>query len=49
MPTMYIRDFPDNLHRRFKSLCVLNGEHMRERIIELVREYVEKEEKKRKK
>ena len=49
MASIYIRDFPDDLHRRFKAHCSLRGESMRERVIGIIREYVEKEDKKAKK
>jgi len=49
MTTIHIRDFPDELHRKFKAICSLRGESMRERMIGLVREYVEQQEKKGKK
>jgi len=49
MSTYHLKDFPDELHRRFKAVCSLRGETMRDRILELVRVYVEQQEKKRKK
>lgn len=48
MTTVHVRDFPDELHRKFKALCSLKGESMRERIIELVRAHVEREERRKK-
>lgn len=42
-------DFPDNLHRAFKLACVSEGVSMTAKVLELVREYVEQQEKKPKK
>jgi len=44
-----VRDFPADLRRSFKVACASEDISMREKLIELVGEYVEKEEKKRKK
>lgn len=37
-----IRNIPENLWRRFRALCVLQGQSVNEKIIELVAAYVEK-------
>jgi len=43
------RDVPDDLHKRFKMLCVEHGVSMNSKVIELIREFVEQGEKKGKK
>ena len=43
------RDVPDDLHKRFKVLCVEHGVSMNAKVIGLIREFVEREEKKGKK
>ena len=40
------RDVPDDLHKRFKVLCVEHGVSMNAKVIGLIREFVEREEKK---
>ncbi|MCB7128521.1 MAG: hypothetical protein J3T61_03150 [Candidatus Brocadiales bacterium] len=40
-------ELPEELHRSFKIACVAEGKHMRDKMVELVREYVEKQEKKK--
>ena len=47
MVNMIIRDVPDDLHRRFKVLCAEEGEPMKGKVIQIIREYVEKQEKKK--
>jgi hypothetical protein len=42
-------NIPDDLHKRFKSVCALEGKDMTTIIIRIVEEYVEKAEKKLKK
>jgi len=42
-------NFPDDLHKRFKALCALEGQKMTDIVVKLVKEYVEKTEKKSKK
>lgn len=42
-------NFPENLHKRFKAVCALEGKQMTEIVIMLVQEYVEKAEKRLKK
>ncbi len=44
-----VRDFPADLRRSFKVACAAEDISMREKLIELVREYVERQEKKAKK
>jgi hypothetical protein len=36
-----IRNIPDHLWRQFKSLCVLRGELVNAKVIELVEKYVD--------
>ncbi len=43
-----IRNIPDALWRQFKSLCVLQGEKVNDKLIELVRLYVDSMSGKRK-
>jgi len=44
-----IRDVPADLHHAFKGACAIEGVSMRKKLIELMREYVERQEKKPKK
>lgn len=43
-----VRDFPVGLRHSFKVACAIEGVSMREKMIELVGNYVEKKEKKAK-
>ncbi len=47
MVSMLTRDIPDNLHKRFKVLCVEHEVSMNAKVIELIREFVERQEKKK--
>jgi len=40
-------DFPDELHKDFKLACVAEGVSMKAKLLEIVREYVERQEKKK--
>ena len=42
-------DFPDELHRDFKLACVAEGISMKAKLLELAREYVERQERKKRK
>jgi metal-responsive CopG/Arc/MetJ family transcriptional regulator len=42
-------NIPDELHKRFKAICALEGKEMTEVVVRIVQEYVEKAEKKLKK
>jgi plasmid stability protein len=42
MAEMRIRNIPENLHKRFKMLCVDERVSINEKIIQLVKEAVEK-------
>ena len=42
-------DFPDELHHAFKVACAIEGVTMRDKLVKLVREFVEQQEKKVKK
>jgi hypothetical protein len=39
-------NFPEDLHKRFKAVCALVGLRMTDIIVRLVRDFVEKTEKK---
>ena len=41
------RDVPADLHRRFKVACASEGVPMKDKMIELMREYVKRQEKKK--
>ncbi len=49
MVEMFLRNVPNDLHRRFKLICVEQGISMNKQIIELIRKHVERQEKKAKK
>ncbi len=49
MVKMITRDIPDDLHKRFKLVCVEQGISMNKQIIELIRKHVERQEKKARK
>ena len=49
MAVIQIESVPDDLHRAFKSACAAEGSNMKEKLLELMREYVEQQEKKPKK
>lgn len=42
-------NFPEDLHKRFKAVCALEGQRMTDIVVKLVQDYVEKTEKKLKK
>jgi hypothetical protein len=42
-------NFPEDLHKRFKAVCALEGQRMTDIVVRLVKEYVEKAEKRLKK
>ena len=43
----YRLEIPDYLHRAFKSACAAEGSQMKAKLLGLMREYVEKQEKKK--
>ena len=45
--TMQVRAIPDELHRKFKMLCAEQAIHMNKKVVELMRQAVEKREKKK--
>ncbi len=47
MGTLIIKRIPDNVHHDFKVACTVEGTTMREKVIELMRKYVERQEKKK--
>ena len=49
MGNFLIKRVPDELHRSFKAACAIEGIAMREKVMELIREYVEKQERKKSK
>ena len=49
MAVIQIESVPDELHRAFKSACAAEGVNMKEKLLELMGEYVEQQEKKPKK
>jgi len=49
MVKMFLRNVPDDLHKRFKVLCVEHEVSMNAKVIDLIRKFVEREEKKGKK
>jgi len=44
----YRLEIPDELHRAFKSACAAEGSNMKEKLLGLMREYIEQQEKARK-
>lgn len=42
-----LRNVPDDLHSRLKAACALENVTMQEKIVELIREYLKKQEKKK--
>jgi plasmid stability protein len=48
MKALNIRNLPDDLHSRFKAACALDNVNMQDKVVELIREYIEKREKKSK-
>ncbi|MDE0022884.1 MAG: hypothetical protein OXP69_00575, partial [Spirochaetaceae bacterium] len=42
MATLYVRDLPDSLHRRFKLLCATRGVTIRAEVIRLIEEELTK-------
>ena len=49
MKVINLRTVPDELHSRLKSVCALENVTMQDKVVELIREYVERQEKKGKK
>ena len=47
MGTIILKRVPDDLHRSFKAACTLEGTTMREKAMELIREYLKRQEKKK--
>jgi len=45
MGTIIIKDVPEDVKRKFKSLCVLKGKTLREELIRLMKEEIEKSRK----
>ena len=43
-----VRDFPIKLRRSFKAACSVEGVTMKDKLIELVGKYVERQEKRKK-
>ena len=43
MATVYIRDFPEDLHRKAKAQAALEGTTLKDLVIRLLTEYLEKE------
>jgi predicted XRE-type DNA-binding protein len=43
--TVHIEKIPDDLWRRFKGHCAMNGVTIREQIITLVEQWIEQQEK----
>ena len=39
-------NIPDELHKRFKAVCALEGKEMTRVVVKIVKDYVEKAEKK---
>ena len=49
MVNFMVKRMPEDLHHAFKVACTIEGITMREKVMELMREYVERQEKKPKK
>ncbi|MDA2916824.1 hypothetical protein MYX64_08310 [Nitrospinae bacterium AH_259_B05_G02_I21] len=47
MAVIQIESIPDELHRSFKAACAVEGISMKDKLLELMREYVDKQEKKK--
>ena len=47
MRVINLRNVPDELHGRLKAFCALENVTMQDKIVELIREYVERQEKKK--
>lgn len=45
MGTMILKDVPDDLRNKFKSLCYAKGKTLKEEILRLMREELERREK----
>lgn len=43
MKTLIIKKIPDDLHKAFKMACLKNDTDMRAVVVELMREYAERE------
>ena len=43
----FVMNIPDELHRRLKVVCTLQGETMTRVVLRLLEDYVEKEEKRK--
>ena len=47
MAVLSVKGFPDDLYRSLKVICAEDGMTLRNKVISIVREYVEKREKKK--
>ena len=47
MAHLSIKDFPDDVYRSLKLACVSEGTTIRAKVIDLIREYVQKQERKK--
>jgi len=47
MVIIQIKDVPDDLHRALKMACASEGVTIRAKVLELIKEYVERQEEKR--
>ena len=45
--TLQVRAFPDDLHRKLKIMCAEQGVHLNKKVVELLRQAVEKQGKKK--
>jgi len=46
MGTLIIKRIPDDVHHDFKVACTIEETTMREKVIELIRDYLKRQEKK---
>jgi len=49
MVNFMIKRMPEDLHHAFKVACTIEGITMREKVMELIREYLKRQEKKTRK
>ena len=47
MVNFLIKRMPDDVHHAFKVACTIEGTTMREKVIELIREYLKRQERKK--
>ena len=47
MKAINLRNVPDELHSRLKAVCALENVTMQDKVVELIRKYVERQEKKK--